>query len=61
METLAQIVAEMERKPDAHVLVEWIDDFCRSEETRRWPGDPDALLRIRDAIASYFDALEGQD
>lgn len=48
---LNEIVAEMQRKPDAQILIEWIDQRVQ---------DPAGELRseIGSAIDAYFDAIE---
>lgn len=43
---LDEVIAEMRRKPDAHLLLKWIDDHGYDVDD------------IRTAINVYFEALE---
>jgi hypothetical protein len=46
---LNEIVAEMHRKPDLQILVEWIEDGAQN------------LDEAKDAIAAYFESIEDED
>lgn len=50
--TKDEIIAEMQRKPDPQLLLEWISDelHARSEESR--------FNDFLDAVDGYFDAVE---
>jgi hypothetical protein len=46
------IIEEMREKPNAEILLDWIEARCDGEQA-------DALLEIREAIAAYAEGLEG--
>lgn len=50
--TPEEIFAEMHRKPDADLLLEWIEEYITPK------GDP-VLGPIEDAIIAYREGVEG--
>lgn len=52
--TVDQMLEEMHRKPDAQLLVEWIDDHLdRPDDAEQQRED------IRAVIAAYYEGVEG--